>query len=191
MQRCRQHTDFSGPVSTDQKATTHGTHQASGDTWPTIQDGPTGGGPSILFNEQSVGKGGQQGAGEANRQAQRECPPERTFAQQSAEGTGPVCSCGLGQWIVVGFAQKQRECSNRCHHARLDKCADRPAKVLNEEGQSRPSKGRASIFCAVHDAVGPTTFTVWHHVNRQRVGGHILQRGKHVVGQQPSGELIR
>ena len=91
---------------------------------------------------------------------------------------------------MVGFTKKEGERSNRPHHARLDKCANRPPKVLNEEGQARASKSRTTIFGAVHDAVRPTSFTIWHHVNRQSIGGHILQCSEHIVGQQPSGQLI-
>ena len=111
------------------------------------------------------------------------------MAQQLAEGTGPVFGCRLSRLIAVGFTKKQGECSNRPHHARLDKCAHRPAKVLNEESQARASKSRATIFGAVHNAVRPTSFTIRHHVNRQSIGGHILQGSEHIVGQQPSGQL--
>ena len=90
MKRCGQHSDFSRSVPTDQEATTDRPHEASGDARSTVQDGPTCGSPSVLFDEQRVGQRRQEGAGKTNHQAQRQCPPEWALAQQLAEGTGPV-----------------------------------------------------------------------------------------------------
>ena len=89
--------------------------------------------------------------------------------------------------FVLG--SRRGECSNRPHYACLDKRANRPPKVLNEEGQPRASKSRTPIFGAVHDAVRPSSFAIRHHVNGQSTMA-TSQCSEHIVGQQPSGQLI-
>ena len=113
-----------------------------------------------------------------------ECQSSSTTPRSTR--TGAAAATRRGHWssfwglvqLVWSGSRRSRECSNRTHYARLDECANRPAKVLDEGPATPPNRtaGRA-----VHDAVRRPV-AIWHHVNRQSIGSHILQCSEHIVG---------